>query len=79
MVLASGGQRLAILAAAGLRDCVSCHHTTMHFVVGGGEHPHSVDTPEFERTKLLVCDVCRHTSPLKDSEAAFCEANPQTT
>jgi uncharacterized protein YbaR (Trm112 family) len=70
MMVADGGQRLEILAAAGLRDCTNCHRMTMHFVVGAGEQLHSVEDSGLERTKLLVCDVCRHMYPLKDQEAA---------
>jgi hypothetical protein len=53
-----------------LGDCINCQHTTMHFVVGFVEHPHSIDTADFEGAKLLMCDVCRHTSPLKESDTA---------
>ena len=69
MVATGGGNRLEILAAAGLRDCTNCHHRTMHFVVDDGEQPLSIDPSGLERTKLLVCDICRHTSPLHDQEA----------
>ena len=70
MMVVDGDQRLEILAAAGLRDCTSCHRTTMHFVVGDGKQLHSLEDSGLERTKLLVCDVCRHVYPLKDQEAA---------
>ena len=60
MVVATEAKRLEILAAAGLRDCINCHHTTMHFVVGYGEQLHSAEDSGLERTKTLVCDVCRH-------------------
>ena len=65
-MVVDGDQRLEILAAAGLRDCTSCHRTTMHFVVGGGKQLHSVEESVMERTKLFVCDVCRHVYPLED-------------
>jgi hypothetical protein len=68
MVVAAGAKRLEILAAAGLRDCINCHHTTVHFVVGEGEQLHSVEDSGLERTKLLVCDICRHVYPLVDQE-----------
>ena len=68
MVVVGGDRRGEILAAAGLRDCINCHHTTMHFVVSEGEQLHSVEDPGRERTKLLVCDICRHVYPLKDQE-----------
>ena len=70
MVVAGGSKRLEILAAAGLRDCTNCHHRTMHFVVDDGEQPLSVDPSGLGRTKLLICDVCRHTSSPKDQEVA---------
>jgi hypothetical protein len=69
MVVAGGTKRLEILAAAGLRDCINCHRTTMHFVVGDGEQLHFVDTSGLGRAWQLICDICRHTSPLKDQEA----------
>lgn len=69
MVVAGGAKRLEILAAAGLRDCINCHRSTMHFVVGVGEQLQFVDTSRLGRTRQLVCDICRHTSPLKDQEA----------
>ena len=72
MVVAAGAKRLEIFAAAGLGDCIDCQHTTMHFVVGFVEHPHSIDTADFEGAKLLMCDVCRHTFPLKESDTAPC-------
>ena len=68
MVVATEAKRLEILAAAGLRDCINCHHTTMHFVVSEGEQLHSVEDSGLERTKLLVCDICRHVYPLVDQE-----------
>jgi hypothetical protein len=69
MVVAGGAKRLEILAAAGLRDCINCHRSTMHFVMGDGEQLQFVDTSRLGRTRQLVCDICRHTSPLKDQEA----------
>jgi hypothetical protein len=66
MMVADGDKRLEILAAAGLRDCTNCHQRTMHFVLGDGEQLHSVEDSGLERTKVLVCDVCRHVCPLKD-------------
>ena len=69
MVVAGGAKRLEILAAAGLRDCINCHRSTMHFVVGDREQLQFVDTSGLGRTRQLVCDICRHTSPLKDQEA----------
>jgi len=68
MVVVSGDKRGEILAAARLRDCINCHQTTMHFVVGDGEQLHSVEDSGLERTKLLVCDVCRHVYPLRHQE-----------
>jgi hypothetical protein len=70
MIVTGGGRRLEILAAAGLRDCSNCHHRTMHFVVDDGEQLLSVDPSGLGRTKLLVCDVCRHTSSPNDQEVA---------
>lgn len=70
MIVTGGGRRLEILAAAGLRDCANCHHRTMHFVVDDGEQLLSVDPSGLGRTKLLVCDVCRHTSSPKEQEVA---------
>jgi hypothetical protein len=64
MMFADGAQRLEIVAAAGLRDCTNCHRTTMHFVLGAGEQLHSIEDSGLERTKLLVCDVCRHVYQL---------------
>ena len=69
MVVAAGAKRLEILAAAGLRDCINCQRSTMHFVVGDREQLNSVEDSGLEQTRLLVCDVCRHTSPLKDQKA----------
>ena len=66
MLVTGGGKRLEILAAAGLRDCTNCHLRTMHFVVDDGEQRLSVDASGLGRTKLLVCDVCRHTSSPND-------------
>ena len=68
MAVVGGDKRVEILAAAGLRECINCHHTTMHFVVGDGDQLHSVEDSGLERTKLLVCDICRHVYPLKDQE-----------
>ena len=68
MMVVGGDKPGEILAAAGLRECINCHHTTMHFVVSEGEQLHSVEDPGLERTKLLVCDICRHLYPLKDQE-----------
>src|SRR5215211_2257574 len=70
MMVADGNRRLEILAAAGLSDCTNCHQTTMHFLVGDREQVHAVEASGLERSKLLVCDVCRHVYPLKDEEAA---------
>ena len=70
MVVTGGANSLEILAAAGLRDCTNCHHRTMHFVVDDGEQLLSVDVSGLERTKLLVCDVCRYTSSPNDQEVA---------
>ena len=43
MVAMGGDRRFEILAAAGLRECINCRHTTVHFVVGDGEQLHSVE------------------------------------
>jgi hypothetical protein len=69
MVVAGGAKRLEILAAAGLRDCINCNRSTMHFVVGDGEELQFVDPSRLGRTRQVVCDICRHTSPLKDQKA----------
>jgi hypothetical protein len=69
-MVADGNQRLEIVAAAGLRDCTNCHQTTMHFVMGNEEQLHSVEDSGLQRTKLIVCDVCRHVYPLNNEEAA---------
>ncbi len=68
MVVTDEGKRLEILAAAGLRDCTNCHLRTMHFVVDDGEQLLSVDPSGLGRTKLLICDVCRHTSSPEDRQ-----------
>lgn len=66
MVVVGSDRRGEILGAAGLRECINCHHRTMHFVVGDGDQLHSIEDSGLERPKLLVCDVCRHVYPLND-------------
>ena len=75
MVAMGGDRRFEILAAAGLRQCINCRHTTMHFVVGNEEQLHSVEDSGLARTKLLVCDICRHVYPLNDQVAARISTN----
>lgn len=68
MMVVGGDKRGEILAAAGLRDCINCHHTTMHFVLGDGEQLHAVEDSGPDRAKLLVCDVCRYVYPPENQE-----------
>jgi hypothetical protein len=70
MVIAGWRKNFEVLADAGVRPCLNCHHTTRHFLVGERKEVrlYFVPVAKFGRKRHLVCEVCSHTTPLSDAE-----------
>ena len=72
MVIAGWRKNFEVLADAGERPCLNCHHTTRHFLVGERKEVrlYFVPVAKFGRKRHLVCEVCSHTSQVSDGEAS---------
>ena len=72
MVVAGWRTNFEVLAKAADKSCANCHHTTRHFLVSERKEVrlYFIPVARFGRKRHLICEVCAHTSPVSDAQAA---------